>query len=120
MLPSVYLYRGLNRSYGVYLMAKDYTGNFYTSKAWLSCRTSFISKRVAIDGGQCERCDKAGKIVHHKKYITPMNINDPYITLNHDNLEYLCDYCHKKEHGQAFDTVQEGLRFNSKGELEEC
>ena len=49
-----------------------------------------------------------------------MNINDPYITLNHDNLEYLCDYCHKKEHGQAFDTVQEGLRFNSKGELEEC
>lgn len=27
-------------------MAKDYTGNFYNSKAWLSCRESFISKRV--------------------------------------------------------------------------
>ena len=101
-------------------MAKEYTGNFYTSKAWLSCRTSFISKRVAIDGGKCQRCNKLGKIVHHIKYITPHNINNPLITLNHDNLEYLCDYCHKKEHGQVLDVVQEGLRFNSKGVLEEC
>lgn len=101
-------------------MAKDYTGNFYNSKAWLSCRESFISKRVAIDGGKCERCDKAGKIVHHIKYITPTNINNPDITLNHDNLEYLCDYCHKVEHKQAYNVTQDGLRFNSKGELEEC
>lgn len=101
-------------------MAKEFTGNFYQSKAWRDCRSSFIAIRVSIDGGKCERCSSAGKIVHHKEYITPMNINDPYITLNHDNLEYLCDYCHKKEHGQIHDVVAEGLRFNSKGELEEC
>ena len=101
-------------------MAKEYTGNFYHSKAWQSCRSSFISYRVTIDGGKCERCEKQGKIVHHKQHITPSNINNPYITLNHSNLEYLCDYCHKLEHGQVYEVTQEGLRFNHKGELEEC
>ena len=51
----------------------------------------------------CERCKargiyKPGYIVHHKEYITPGNISNPNITLNLDNLEYVCEDCHNKEH----------------------
>ncbi|SDO79636.1 HNH endonuclease [Halobacillus aidingensis] len=66
----------------------------------------------------CERCGAPGDIVHHKEYITPGNIHDPNITLNHENLEYLCQTCHNREHhGSGEDTVREGLAFNGDGEL---
>lgn len=56
----------------------------------------------------CERCHSAlGFIVHHKKYITPENINDPNITLSWDNLEYICQDCHNIEHSEKF----VGLRY---------
>lgn len=53
--------------------------------------------------GLCERCLKNGdlvpaKIVHHKIYLTPQNINDPRITLDYSNLEALCQDCHNREH----------------------
>ena len=70
-------------------MAQDYSRKFYRSKAWQQCRESYISKVH----GLCERCQLKGKItpgyiVHHKTYITPQNINNPMITLNHENLEH--------------------------------
>ena len=51
----------------------------------------------------CERCLADGMIVpaeevHHKIRLTPENINDPTIALNHDNLVALCKACHLKEH----------------------
>lgn len=72
---------------------------FYKSKAWLTCRDGYI-KSVH---GLCERCLKDGKvvtgyIVHHKVYLNDENINNPEVTLNWDNLEYLCFDCHNKEH----------------------
>lgn len=75
------------------------TKGFYKTAAWLKCRAAYI-KYV---GGLCERCLAEGKIVpgyivHHKCYLTPENITDPSITLNFDNLEYLCHDCHNKEH----------------------
>lgn len=78
---------------------KEYAKAFYTSEAWKSTRLAYI-KRV---NGLCERCKAAGefvpgKIVHHKKHITPKNINDPRITLSFANLELLCEDCHNKEH----------------------
>lgn len=87
---------------------QDFARLFYKSPAWHKCRQGYIGYRQSIDGGMCERCHKAlGFIVHHKKYITPENINDPSITLNWDNLEYICQDCHNKEH---FDK-QIGLRY---------
>lgn len=80
-------------------MAKNFAEAFYNSKRWVDCRSSYISQRIAIDGGLCERCHNApGYIVHHKIYLDPTNINDPEISLNHDNLEYLCHECHNDEH----------------------
>lgn len=75
------------------------TKGFYKTRAWLKCRDAYI-KHV---GGLCERCLSRGLIVpgyivHHKCYLTPENITDPNVTLNWDNLEYLCHDCHNKEH----------------------
>ena len=90
------------------MATKEYAKHFYKSKEWLKCRQGYISHRQAIDGGLCERCkDELGFIVHHKIYLTPENINDPNTTLNWDNLEYICQDCHNKEHLEK----QLGLRY---------
>lgn len=78
---------------------KDYAKAFYKSQAWKRCREGYI-KSV---GGLCERCllnglIVPGYIVHHKCYITPENIHDISITLNWNNLEYLCKSHHDAEH----------------------
>lgn len=77
----------------------DEIKGFYKTAAWLKCRDGYI-KHV---GGLCERCLARGLIVpgyivHHKCYLNAENITDPSITLNWDNLEYLCHECHNQEH----------------------
>lgn len=94
-------------------MAKDYAQAFYKSAAWKKCRTSYITSVY----GMCERCERPGHIVHHKTYITPDNITDPDITLNHDNLEYLCQDCHNREHHSVNEQIREGLEFDKQGNL---
>lgn len=81
-------------------MAKAFAKAFYNSEAWRQCRYSYISKRLLIDFGVCEECKvEPGYIVHHKIELTPENINDPNITLNHDNLMYVCKRCHDQYDG---------------------
>ena len=80
-------------------MAKEFAKSFYRSKAWKNCRKSYISKRVMIDGGMCEVCkNNLGYILHHKIHLTPVNIKDPSISLNHCHLEYVCKECHDDIH----------------------
>ena len=88
-------------------MARDFAKAFYRSAAWVACRDSYIAKRR----GLCERClsrglFRAGKIVHHKIYLTPENIVIPGIALNHENLELLCQDCHNAEH-----NARVGIRY---------
>lgn len=65
----------------------------------------------------CNRCnEKPGKIVHHKIPITPQNINDPYITLNFNNLEYLCQDCHSEEHLKR-GAIKKDVEFDTNGNL---
>jgi 5-methylcytosine-specific restriction enzyme A len=93
---------------------KPFARRFYKSKAWRDCRDAyFISQH-----GLCERCSSPGKIVHHTVYLTPENIQDPMVALNHDLLELHCQDCHNKEHhSNGEDVVAEGLVFNELGEL---
>lgn len=81
---------------------KDYrqeNHRFYSSRAWQQTREAYISKRVLIDGGCCERCRmKPGFIVHHKEHLDEAKAKDPSIALNQDNLEFLCKACHDDEH----------------------
>ncbi len=88
-------------------MAKEYAKDFYNSTAWKKTRAAYYIYRR----GQCERCARefeegkrsledinAGVIVHHKKYITPDNLQDKTVALCFDNLELLCKEHHNKEH----------------------
>lgn len=93
-------------------MAKEYAKAFYKSDSWKKCRAAYIKYR----GGLCERCYaqgivKAGKIVHHKHYITPDNINNPLITTDFNNLELLCKECHDSEHDVHFEPRRCKKRF---------
>nr|DAY73526.1 MAG TPA: NinG protein [Caudoviricetes sp.] len=89
-------------------MAKEFAKAFYNSKAWLSCRKAYISKRTMIDGGMCETCkENPGYIVHHKIPLTPENIKNPLVALNQDNLKFDCKDCHDREEAHAF--VKRGL-----------
>lgn len=76
-------------------VAKEWAKDFYNSKEWDKVRELKMQQQY----GLCERCGDIAKIVHHKIYLTPYNINDTNISLNLDNLECLCLICHNKEHG---------------------
>lgn len=91
---------------------------FYKSARWKKCRAGYI-KSV---GGLCERClidNKIvkGYIVHHIKYITPSNIDDPDITLNWENLEFCCIDCHNKEHFGKDTVIRDDVTFDKEGNL---
>lgn len=92
-------------------MARDFAKAFYGSKAWLKCRAAFVKSRF----GLCERCGKAGLIVHHKILLTPANIHDPSVTLNWENLEYLCLDCHNRTHGAS--STADDVEFDEDGNL---
>ena len=100
-------------------MARDFAKRFYNSKAWQRCREGYIQSVQ----GLCERCLKDGKyipgyIVHHKVLLTPENISNPDVTLRWDNLEYVCQDCHNKEHHGTDDGVTaDGLMFDEYGNI---
>ena len=88
---------------------------FYNSKHWRKCRASYIS---TVPGGICEHCHEAvGHIVDHIEEINIHNINDPNITLNHDNLQYLCLKCHNTKTFRKYSSIREGFTFNENGDL---
>lgn len=75
------------------------TASFYYTPEWKKTRAAY-AKSV---GCLCEMCLKEGRItpsriVHHKVFITPENVNDPSITLGWDNLMCVCMDCHAKIH----------------------
>ena len=87
-------------------MSKDYARSFYNSSLWVKTRKAYFNARF----GLCELCGKPGEIVHHKKHITPKNINNPFITLSFDNLQLVCRECHEKIH-RPVENQAEGLTF---------
>lgn len=80
---------------------REFAKGFYTGKAWLKCSRGYMLSVNYV----CERCGGVASICHHKKYLTPENINDPAIALNWDNLEALCIDCHNREHMQKRSKV---------------
>lgn len=95
-------------------MAQEWALWLYRSKAWKKCRLAFLQSKHHI----CERCEGAANIAHHKVYLTPENIHDPWITLSWNNLESLCIDCHTTEHlGSDESATADGLYFNADGEL---
>ncbi len=70
----------------------------------------------------CEVCGKRlGYIVHHVKEINPNNIDSANITLNHNNLMWVCKKCHDDIHYKELygkEKREERYYFNDKGEVE--
>ena len=99
-------------------MAKEWAKAFYNSKRWTRCRDAYISKRIATDGGLCEECrEKPGYIVHHKIMLTQTNISNPDISLNEDNLEYVCKDCHDLFEGHGLNKgIRPLCRFDADGQ----
>ena len=67
----------------------------------------------------CVRCGALGAIVHHKRPLTPDNIDDPLVSLNEKNLETLCRACHAIAHGAA-PPIADGLAFDENGNVVEA
>lgn len=100
-------------------MAHAYAKPLYDSPAWQNCRKLYIANRIKIDGGLCEEChSRAGYIVHHKIMINESNVKDPNVTLNHDNLEYVCKYCHDRMENHFVKSDNRAVRysFDEKGQ----
>lgn len=82
-------------------MSKPFARKFYSSKVWQDCRNEYARRKHYL----CENClrrgiYKPGVIVHHLIELDPVNINNPEIALNFDNLELLCRECHADVHEQ--------------------
>lgn len=100
-------------------MAAPFAKAIYNSKAWKNCRDAYFS----YANGICERCGAPGEEVHHKKALTPQNINDPQIVFGWDNLELLCRDCHILEHekkknlrhGKPISEKDVRVRFDEQG-----
>ena len=94
-------------------MAHAFAKPLYDSPAWQNCRKLYIAKRISIDGGLCEAChQRAGYIVHHKIMIDESNVNDPNITLNHDNLQFVCKRCHDRMPNHFVKTNNRPIRYS--------
>ena len=99
-------------------MAKTFAKSFYKSKRWQDCRQSFIAERMLVDGGLCQLCkEQHGFIVHHKIMINESNINNPDVTLNHDNLLYVCKKCHDDLPGHGIGCEPKKYFFDESGML---
>jgi len=92
-------------------MAQAWAKTFYQSTAWKQCRLAYINSKFNL----CERCGKAGYIVHHKVKLTMANVDDARVTLAWENLELLCLDCHNAEH--MANDIDEGFFFDRDGYL---
>ena len=89
---------------------------FYKSKEWQDCRASYIQEHPL-----CEICLEKGiinpaVIVHHKIHLNEDNYQDTTISLNHDNLQSVCQACHNEIHFKKTRTSR--WSFDENNELQ--
>lgn len=80
-------------------MAKKNRKWFYNSELWRIARINALKR----DGFTCAYCGARATEVHHLIELNDVNIHDPEISLNLNNLQSLCHDCHTRitleEHG---------------------
>lgn len=110
-------------------MAREFAKAFYKTKKWKRARKDAFKR----DFGLCQQClangvtnEKGelvhGEEVHHKIFLRPSNIHDPFITLNPDNLITLCRDCHmdihrKKKRKRNTLNIKNGVFFDERGDM---
>lgn len=94
-------------------MAQDFAKSFYNSAKWRKLRETILNRDLRI----CQKCKLApAEHVHHITPITPLNIDNPEVTLNPNNLISLCKNCHDFVH-QVFakKSAEEESIFDEEG-----
>lgn len=77
---------------------------FYQSKEWKKLRKLITLERINENGDLiCEHCHKPivkayDAICHHKIELNDLNVNDPSISLNPDNIMVVHHACHNEIH----------------------
>lgn len=94
-------------------MAREFAKRFYKSQAWKKCRDGYAQSV----GYLCEDClakgiYTPGIIVHHVEELTPLNIDNPEVTLNYSNLKLVCRECHALEHEQMYQARRRKRRYD--------
>jgi len=80
--------------------------DFYKSTQWKNCIAVVKAERLNEMGlNICEHCGRAiikayDCIGHHKEPLTVMNVNNPEISLNPDNIMLLHHSCHNEIHNR--------------------
>lgn len=92
---------------------EKFAAGFYSSGAWQACREAYAKSKAWT----CERCGNAGAQVHHRIRLTPANLMDTNVSLNWNNLELLCDDCHKAEHKKREKKKQKRYAVAEDGSL---
>ncbi|GHU54720.1 hypothetical protein FACS1894132_09790 [Clostridia bacterium] len=98
---------------------------FYRSADWKTARNNYVKQRFDEDKGKCEYCRQVeGEEVHHIIPLSPKNINDKNITVNFENLKYLCRECHSRNEQVRADKyknppfkIHNGTYFDENGKL---
>ena len=80
-------------------MDKAKLHRFYCSKAWTDLAHMLKVQR----GGRCERTgeiyeDMSQLIAHHRVELNDINVDDPQVSLNPDNIEIISFLEHNREH----------------------
>ena len=95
-------------------MAKNFSKKLYNSAKWKKIRHFVLMRDFYI----CRVCGEPNcDTVHHIVELTPMNINDPNITLNPENLITLCNQCHDEVHGRNYRQEVRWYAFDTDGNL---
>ncbi|NMK38210.1 HNH endonuclease [Megasphaera elsdenii] len=69
--------------------------NFYCSAKWTKLADLYRKSHFYI----CEKCGAPNSFeVHHVKELDTINVDDPTVSLNTDNLILLCHDCHNRIH----------------------
>lgn len=90
---------------------KEWAKQFYKGRQWEEVRRAYLMSQHYL----CERCGEPAKVVHHRRYLTRENINNPSISLAWNNLEALCQDCHNKEHHAAERKIR--YKFDENGNI---
>lgn len=75
-------------------MAKSFSKWLYDSKEWAQVREGVLAR----DRYVCQICGRPAQEVHHIVHLSKLNVMDPKISLNPDNLISLCRDCHCAQH----------------------
>lgn len=77
--------------------AREFARKIYRSKRWEKTRILILKR----DKYLCQICGEPAIEVHHKKHLTPGNINNEYIVYGEKNLISLCRDCHIRQHDRV-------------------